>query len=143
MSNTEVFFRLYYGFEDRQKWFSDRFTEMTFSEYRGFVAFCLDEIDATAEVDSKKELKRVKGLLLALAWRELQISAFMWGLTAEQRKYFADAASTYYELAKTFYPAHAVPAVEAAWKLNLDYVADFGWPLGESGILPEKKLFRV
>ncbi len=61
----------------------------------------------------------MRGLILAIAREELEVAHFMDGLTDEQRSAGLGAATSYFELAKSFYPADAVPAGEAAWGASL------------------------
>ena len=105
MSQTKLYAELYLKFQDNQEWLAGRFSEMTFSEYRAFINYCFEQIDAAAAIRDGTEFRRVKGLLLAAARKELEIVCFMNGLSDEQRTVSAQVATSYYELAKGFYPA--------------------------------------
>lgn len=101
---------------------------MTFTEFSDFVDYCFKEFDLAAEAQDGAEFRRVKGLILALARKKLEIAHFMNGLKDKQRAATLETATAYYELAKGFYTADAVPTVEAAWAASLEEASRFGWP---------------
>jgi hypothetical protein len=142
VSDTDRCADIYSNFEDRQQWFTELFESMTHAEYIDFVGYCFKELDLAADAKDGGEFRRVKGLILALARKDLEVAYFMDGLTEAQRATALKAATSYYELAKRFYPADAVPAVEAAWAESLDYASRFGWPSVAFDILAPRRVFR-
>jgi hypothetical protein len=72
----------------------------------------------------------------------LELAYFMNGLTDGQRDVARKAATAYYEMAKGFYAADALPAVEAAWAADLDHATRFGWPSPVFESLAPTKIFR-
>lgn len=142
MSDVDRYADLYLNFPDRQEWFAQLFVSMTFTEYREFVDYCFKELDLADEAKDGAEFRRVKGLILALARKELEIARFMDGLPDEYRVGCLETATAYYELAKGFYPADKVPAVEAAWAASLDDAARFGWPSAVFDIMAPHQVFK-
>jgi hypothetical protein len=142
MSETDRWADIYINFRDSQQWLAELFASMTHAEYMNFVEYCFKELDLAAEVNDGAEFRRVKGLILALARKELEIARFMDGQTDRQREAALKAATSKYELAKRFCPADSVPAVEAAWAAELDRAARFGWPSVIFDCLPPQRVFK-
>ncbi len=142
MSDSERYADVYLNYPDRQQWLADTFASMTFAEYQGFLDYCFEEINLAAAAKDGAELWRVRGLLMALARKNLEVAHFMDGLTDEQRTASLHLATSNYELAKRFYPEDTVPAVEAAWAASLDEAARFGWPSAVFYMLAPHRVFR-
>ena len=111
-------------------------------EYNAFVTYCFDQFDRAAEAGDSGEFDRVKGLILALARKDIEVAYLMEGLPVERRIALIKAATSYYELAKGFYPERIVPAIESAWAAILDYAARFGYTSSVFTVLPPHHLFR-
>jgi hypothetical protein len=133
---------IYLNFQDRQEWFAELFAGMTLTEFHDFVDYCFKELDLAAEAKDGAEFGRVKGLIIALARKELEVAHFMDGQTDEQREASRNTATAYYELAKGFYAADKVHAVEAAWSAALDNAAHFGWPSPVFDVLALHQVFK-
>lgn len=142
MSDLYRYAEIYLNFPDRQQWFADLFLNMTHSEYLDFKEYCFKQLDLAAEAKDGAEFRRVKGLIMAFASKNLEAAHFMDGLTDEQRASSLQAATAYYELAKGFYPAETVPAVEAAWAASLDRANRFGWPSVVFDVLAPHHVFK-
>jgi hypothetical protein len=130
MVGPEQYADLYAAFEDRQEWLAQTLTTMTRDEYFAFVEFCLSRLDLMFEAKDAAEASRVKGLWLAIARKELELSDFEDGMTLEQRLASRQAATSYYELAKGFYLPEQQEAVEAAWLSAVDRGERFGYRSG-------------
>lgn len=142
VSDIDRYADIYLNFQDRQQWFATTFAGMTLTEYSGFVDYCFKQLDLAAETKDGAEFWRVKGLILAMARKYFETAYFMDGLTDDQRAASRKAAVSYYELAKGFYSAEAVPGVEAAWAASLDHAARFGWPSVVFDIQAPHRVFR-
>jgi hypothetical protein len=142
MLDTDHYVDIYLSFQDRQQWLAELFASMTFKEFCDFVDYCFKELDLAAEAKDGVEFRRVKGLILSLTRKNLEIAHFMDRLTDEQRAASLNAATSYYELAEGFYTAGAVPAVEAAWAASLENAARFGWPSAVFYVMAPHRVFR-
>jgi hypothetical protein len=130
MFGTERFAEIYEDFEDNQDRLAQLFRTMTRCEFFVFVEFCLSQIDRAFEASGRVECGRVKGLLFAIAQKQLQVSYFESNATPAQRAAMHKTATACYELAKGFYPASEQPAVEAVWLASLNHGERFGYRSG-------------
>ena len=142
MSQAKPYDDLHINFRDNPEWLAGRFSGMTSSGYRAFINYCFEQLDSAAATRDRAEFRRVKNLLLASARKELEIAHLMSGLSDEQRTVSAQVAASYNELAKGFYPADTMPAVEAAWNSSPRHAANFSWPSVFFDILEPSKVFR-
>jgi hypothetical protein len=142
MPEPDRYAMIYLNFEDHQARLDDMLSNMRFIEYREFVEYCFKELDFAAEAKDGGEFRRVRGLILAIARKQLEISKFMDGLTDSQRASAWQCAVSYYELAKGFYDADKVPALEAAWAASIDHCERFGWPSVVFDVLAPHKIFK-
>ena len=143
MPHIDRYADLYLNFQDRQEWLAELFAEMTFAEFQEFVDYCFQELDSASEAKEGAEFYRVKGLILALGRKKLEIGYFMDGLTDEERVALLNSATSYYNLARGFYPTDKVPALELAWAAELDYCIRFGWPSAAFSVTAPHRVFRV
>jgi hypothetical protein len=118
---------IYSDFEDKSQWLASMFARMTRKEFAACVEFSFTQLDSAAEAEDIIEFSRVKGLLLAIAHKKLQSSYFEDDLTVEQRVVSRNIATSYYELAKAFYPLDQQEAIEEAWLSSLDYGEQCGY----------------
>jgi hypothetical protein len=142
LSDTERYADLYLNFVDNQDWLSQTFASMTMAEYHAFVTYFFEELNFAGEAKEGGEFQRVKGLILAMARKDLEVAHFSQGLTDEQRESSRRAATAYYELAKGFYSPDRVVAVEEAWATSLDHCARFGWPSAAFDLLDPRPIFK-
>lgn len=141
MSNTEKYAEIYLNFQDRQAWFEDLFSKMTIYEYFEFIDYFFHELNFAKEEKNILEFQRTKGLMLALARKELEISYFMDDITQEQRIASMNSAKNFYNMAKDFYPKEDIPILEKAWKYSLDHAAQFGYPSPLFDLLAPHRVF--
>ena len=141
-SVAEAYADLYLGFIDNQTWLADTFGNMSLPEFIGFTVYVFEELDLADKSNEVGELQRVKGLLLAMARKELELARFHRGLTDQQRHSALKTAAAYYELAKGYYPLEARPAIEAAWTASTDKGEAFGWPSAVFHLLETRSVFR-
>jgi hypothetical protein len=134
MFGPERYAEIFEDFHDNQEWLSQLFGTMARQEFHDFIDFCLERLNHDYETksgpESFAEYRRVKGLLFAIARKELELSDFGDGLTIEQRLSTKAAATSYHELAKGFYAPHQQDAVDAAWQASLDRGEKFGYRSG-------------
>ena len=142
MMDRDAFADLYLHFEDRQAWLNERLSAMTFTEYLAFVDYVFSETDFAAEAKDGREFFRVKGLLLAIARKELEVGHFLAWPTAEQRASSQRAAQTYFDLAKGFYPEAMRPALDAGWAASQEHAATYGASSPLFGIVTQDAVFR-
>ena len=142
MPDTHRYADIYRNFQDKQQWLDDLFQSMTFWEYRCFTNYLWEETALADEGVDDAELRRVKGLLLALARKELEVAHFMYGLTDDQREVSLRAAKSTYELAKGLYSPDVQPAVEGLWNELLRHASRYGWPSVAFEIMRPQPIFR-
>ena len=142
MSDIERNVDLYLSFVGQQDWLNETLTNMTFAEFNSFVDYMMAEINLYAESKEGAEFFRVKGLILAVARKMLEMGRFAHGITDQQREVSIRTATTFYELAKGFYRPEDVSAVEAAWAGSLDYCSKFGWPSPVFLALAPRQIFK-
>ena len=133
---------MYLNFKDNQEWLSKKFENMTYEDFENFVGYCLKQLGFASDESNGAEFFRVKGLLLALARKEHEISCFMDGIDDERRAGSLKCATSYYELAKGFYPKEEQSQVEAAWEYSKEYGRRFGYPSVVAELLAPHRLFR-
>jgi hypothetical protein len=114
-------------FEEKQESLTQLFTEMRRTEFLTFVGFCFSRLHRVNKEKNPLEFIRVRGLLLAIARKELEISDFEDDITPDQRTAYRNTATLYYELAKGCYPPDQQDAVEAAWRAAMSYGERFGY----------------
>jgi hypothetical protein len=85
MSDTDRWANIYLNFRDSQQWLAELLASMTHAEYMSFVEYCFGELDLAAEAKDGAEFRRVKGLIMALARKQLEVARFMDGLTDRQK----------------------------------------------------------
>jgi hypothetical protein len=119
---------LYRDFEDRQAWLEEVLTDMSFAEFDGLVTFIFERLDVAAAENDGIEFNRVKGLLLAVARKQLEAANSLdTTISVPHRESLMKAADSMFVCAKGFYPPTSQPAVQAAWDASLDGAAHFGY----------------
>jgi hypothetical protein len=141
-SAQEAYATLYLRFLDNQAWLSDRLENMSLPDFIGFTVYVFDQLELAGKSNEVAEFKRVKGLILAMARKELEMARFQAGLSEQQRRIALRTATAYFELAKGFYTAEARPAIDAAWAATIEKGETFGWPSAVFDILEPRYVFR-
>ena len=136
------FERLYFHYEDRQAVLYDTFTSMSFEEFNNFIDYCFQRMDIASEERNGGEFHRIKGLLIAVARKQLEIGYFMDGLSQEARDTALKSAHAIYVLAHGFYGPDQRASLDEAWASSIDTGNRFGYSTTTAEILAPHTVFR-
>lgn len=142
IADKDFFFSIYFCFEDRQAWFDETFRGMNADAFRRLVDYSFEQLEEAFQLNNAGEFRRVQGLLLAFARKELEIACFSDFMLQHQRDATFKLAISYYEMAKGHYSSNDQAKVEEAWQSSLAHARDFGYPSVVAEILAPHHIFK-